>query len=76
MLLLVKLELNQETEVKIIINKNDFSGPGRLRLDFNQALNIDVKEKFNAGSSFTFKDNEVYLYGMTYPMKKILKLLT
>ena len=70
-----EIGINQETEVKIIIDKNDFSGPGRLKLDFTEALNIDVKEKFNAGSSFTFKDNEVF-YGMTYPMKKILKLPT
>ena len=40
-----EIGINQETEVKIIIDKNDFSGPGRLRLDFTEALNIDVKEK-------------------------------
>ena len=33
-----EIGINQETEVKIIIDKNDFSGPGRLRLDFNQKL--------------------------------------
>ena len=49
-----EIGINQETEVTITIDKNDFSGPGRLRLDFTQALNINVKEKINAGSSFTF----------------------
>ena len=69
-----EIGINQETEVSIIINKNDFSGPGRLRLDFNQALNIDVKEKFNAGSSFTFKDNEVLFIWYDLPNEKNIEI--
>ena len=69
-----EIGINQETEVRIIINKNDFSGPGRLRLDFNQALNIDVKEKFNAGSSFTFKDNEVLFIWYDLPNEKNIEI--
>ena len=59
---------------KIIIDKNDFSGPGRLRLDFNQALNIDVKEKINAGSSFTFKDNEMLFIWYDLPNKENIEI--
>ena len=69
-----EIGINQETEVSIIINKNDFSGPGRLRLDFNQALNINVKEKFNAGSSFTFKDNEVLFIWYDLPNEKNIEI--
>ena len=69
-----EIGIYQETEVSIIINKNDFSGPGRLRLDFNQALNIDVKEKFNAGSSFTFKDNEVLFIWYDLPNEKNIEI--
>ena len=69
-----EIGINQETEVSIIINKNDFSGPGRLRLDFNQALNVDVKEKFNAGSSFTFKDNEVLFIWYDLPNEKNIEI--
>lgn len=69
-----EIGINQETEVSIVINKNDFSGPGRLRLDFNQALNIDVKEKFNAGSSFTFKDNEVLFIWYDLPNEKNIEI--
>ena len=69
-----EIGINQETEVKIIIDKNDFSGPGRLRLDFAQALNIDVKEKINAGSSFTFKDNEVLFIWYDLPNEKNIEI--
>ena len=69
-----EIGINQETEVKIIIDKNDFSGPGRLRLDFTEALNIDVKEKINAGSSFTFKDNEVLFIWYDLPNKENIEI--
>ena len=69
-----EIGINQETEVKIIIDKNDFSGPGRLRLDFTQALNIDVKEKINAGSSFTFKNNEVLFIWYDLPNEKNIEI--
>lgn len=69
-----EIGINQETEVKIIIDKNDFSGPGRLRLDFTEALKIDVKEKINAGSSFTFKDNEVLFIWYDLPNKENIEI--
>ena len=69
-----EIGINQETEVKIVINKNDFSGPGRLRLDFSQALEINVKEKLNAGSSFTFKDNEVLFIWYDLPNEKNIEI--
>ena len=69
-----EIGINQETEVTITIDKNDFSGPGRLRLDFSQALNINVKEKINAGSSFTFKDNEVLFIWYDLPSEKNIEI--
>ena len=69
-----EIGINQETEVKIVINKNDFSGPGRLRLDFAQGLDIDVKEKFSNGSSFTFKDNEALFIWYDLPREKNIKI--
>lgn len=69
-----EIGINQETEVKIVINKNDFSGPGRLRLDFAQGLDIDVKEKFSNGSSFTFKDNEALFIWYDLPREKNIEI--
>ena len=69
-----EIGINQETEVTITIDKNDFSGPGRLRLDFTHALNINVKEKINAGSSFTFKDNEVLFIWYDLPSEKNIEI--
>ena len=48
----------EQKEVKIIINKMDFSGPGRLKLDLTEAGGLTIIEKDNDGSSFTFKNNE------------------
>lgn len=65
---------NIETEVKIIIGKNEFSGPGRLRLDFSNATNISVKEKVNDGSSFTFKNNEALFIWYDLPNEKDIEI--
>jgi len=54
-----QIEIGQELEVNIIIKKNDFSGPGRLRLDLSEAKGIEVIEKNSNGASYTFKNNEV-----------------
>ena len=54
-----EIAIGQEVEVNLIINKNNFSGPGRLKLDLSQADGITVKENMSDGSSFTFKENEV-----------------
>jgi len=69
-----EISLNQETEVKIIIDKNSFSGPGRLRLDFSECLDIDVKEKVSDGASFTFKDNEVLFIWYDLPSEKNIEI--
>ena len=65
---------NIETDVKIIIGKNEFSGPGRLRLDFSNATNISVKEKENDGSSFTFKNNEVLFIWYDLPNNQNIEI--
>ncbi|MDG1238164.1 MAG: hypothetical protein P8N69_04585 [Flavobacteriales bacterium] len=65
---------NIETEVKIVIGKNEFSGPGRLRLDFSNATNISVKEKVNDGSSFTFKNNEALFIWYDLPNEKDIEI--
>jgi hypothetical protein len=70
----VKIGNNQDTEVKIIIEKNDFSGPGRLRLDFSSAEGIVVKEKRNDGSSFTFKNNEALFIWYDLPNEKNIEI--
>ena len=57
-------------EVNLIINKNNFSGPGRLRLDLSQADGITVKENMSDGSSFTFKENEVLFIWYDLPSEK------
>ena len=60
----------QEVEVNLIIDKNNFSGPGRLRLDLSQADGITVKENMSDGSSFTFKENEVLFIWYDLPSEK------
>ena len=44
-----EIAIGQEVEVNLIINKNNFSGPGRLRLDLSQADGITVKENMSDG---------------------------
>ena len=53
-----EINVGEKIEAKITINKMDFSGPGRLKLDLSQAEGIQILEKENDGSSFTFKNNE------------------
>ena len=65
-----EIAIGQEVEVNLIINKNNFSGPGRLRLDLSQAEGITVKENMSDGSSFTFKDNEVLYIWYDLPSDK------
>ena len=69
-----KIPKNQDTEVKIIIDKNDFSGPGRLKLDLSNAEGIIVKEKVNDGSSFTFKNNEALFIWYDLPNEKNIEI--
>ena len=65
-----EIAIGQEVEVNLIINKNNFSGPGRLRLDLSKAEGITVKENMSDGSSFTFKDNEVLYIWYDLPSDK------
>jgi len=65
-----EIPIGQEVEVNLIINKNNFSGPGRLRLDLSQADGISVKENMSDGSSFTFKENEVLFIWYDLPSEK------
>ena len=65
-----EIPVGQEVEVNLIINKNDFSGPGRLRLNLTQAEGIIVKENMSDGSSFTFKENEVLFIWYDLPSEK------
>lgn len=52
------LAIGDTTEVKIIINKMDFSGPGRLKLNLSEAIGVRIIEKDSDGASFTFNNNE------------------
>ena len=65
-----EIAIGQEVEVNLIINKNNFSVPGRLRLDLSQAVGITVKENMSDGSSFTFKENEVLFIWYDLPSEK------
>ena len=69
-----QIEIGQELEVNIIINKNDFSGPGRLRLDLSKAKGIEVIEKNSNGASFTFKNNEVLFIWYDLPNNQNIEI--
>ena len=64
----------ETAEVKIIINKNDFSGPGRLKLDLSNAVGVNISEKENDGSSFTFKNNEALFIWYDLPKNKNIEI--
>lgn len=64
----------ETAEVKIIINKNDFSGPGRLKLDLSNAVGVNIIEKENDGSSFTFKNNEALFIWYDLPKNKNIEI--
>jgi hypothetical protein len=65
-----EIAIGEAVEVNLIIKENNFSGPGRLRLDLSQAEGITVKENMSDGSSFTFKDNEVLFIWYDLPSDK------
>ena len=69
------VDLKKLCKIKdLFIEKNDFSGPGRLRLDFSSAEGIVVKEKRNDGSSFTFKNNEALFIWYDLPNEKNIEI--
>lgn len=62
------------SEVKIVINKMDFSGPGRLKLNLSQAEGITISEKNSDGASFTFIDNEGLFIWYDLPSSKNIEI--
>lgn len=69
-----EIAIGEAVEVNLIINKNNFSGPGRLKLDLSQAEGITVKENMSDGSSFTFKNNEVLFIWYDLPSDKSIAI--
>ena len=69
-----ELDAGERIEAKITINKMDFSGPGRLKLDLSQAEGIQIIEKDNDGSSFTFKNNEALFIWYDLPNNKNIEI--
>ena len=53
-----EIQPGEFTEITIEINKGDFSGPARLKLNFENADGLTPSEVNSAGSSFTFSNNE------------------
>lgn len=68
------LAIGDTSEVKIVINKMDFSGPGRLKLNLEQAKGIKISEKENDGASFTFIDNEGLYIWYDLPNSKNIEI--
>ena len=69
-----EIPIGKDIEVNLIINKDNFSGPGRLKLDLSQANGILVKENMNDESSFSFKENEVLFIWNDLPNEKNIVL--
>ena len=69
-----EINVGEKIEAKITINKMDFSGPGRLKLDLSQAEGIQILEKENDGSSFTFKNNEALFIWYDLPNNKNIEI--
>ena len=69
-----EIPIGKDIEVNLIINKDNFSGPGRLKLDLSQANGILVKENMNDESSFSFKENEVLFIWHDLPNEKNIVL--
>ena len=69
-----ELDAGEKIEATITINKMDFSGPGRLKLDLSQAEGIQIIEKENDGSSFTFKNNEALFIWYDLPKNKNIEI--
>jgi len=61
------MSANESIEVTITINKSDFSGPGRLKLNFENAQGLIPFEQENAGSSFTYKEQEALFIWFALP---------
>lgn len=64
----------ENREVKITINSEELSGPGRLKLDLSKTSGINLSEIENDGSSFTFKNNEGLFIWYDLPKNKKIEI--
>jgi len=62
------------TEITISINKGNFSGPARLKLNFENAEGLTPSEISNAGSSYTFSNNEALFIWYSIPSDDVITL--
>jgi len=69
-----KLVAGNQTEVTITINKENFSGPGRIKLDFGLADGLTATELDNDGSSFTFDNNEALFIWYAIPTNETITI--
>ena len=63
-----------QTEVSITINKESFSGPGRLKLNFDLAQGLSANELENDGASFTFSNNEALFIWYSIPSEETITI--
>ena len=69
-----KISAGNQTEVTITINKENFSGPGRLKLDFSLAEGLTPFEHENDGASFTFSKNEALYIWYSIPSNETITI--
>ena len=69
-----EIAAGDQTEVTITINKENFSGPGRLKLNFDLADGLIANELENDGSSFTFSNNEALFIWYSIPSEETITI--
>ena len=69
-----KISAGSQTEVTITINKENFSGPGRLKLDFGLADGLIPFENENDGASFTFSNKEALYIWYSIPSNETITI--
>ena len=69
-----KINAGSQTEVTITINKENFSGPGRLKLDFGLADGLIPFENENDGASFTFSNKEALYIWYSIPSNETITI--
>ena len=69
-----KIIAGGQTEVTITINKENFSGPGRLKLDFGLADGLIPFENENDGASFTFSNKEALYIWYSIPSNETITI--
>ena len=69
-----QLQTGGQTEITIQINKGNFSGPARLKLNFENGEGLTPTEINNAGSSFTFSNNEALFIWYSIPSDDIITI--